>query len=249
MSRLDRLPSEVRHVIQEASVLGIEFDSAILKSISETPSQTESALGLLREAELIRESSNARPSHGEVRQGRRYRFAHALVQEVAYQNLLLEHRKRLHGRAGEVLLNVSSGLPNLLEEVEALAHHFSLSNDKEKGICYLVEAGDWARRLHANDDALRHYRRGLVLTETSERRGPESVIVRERLADLLGATGHRDEALSQYQELIDMVFPGIAGILSRSSKKFGGYFVIPIKAKLWDKQGIRLLNRTIQWKP
>jgi adenylate cyclase len=206
MSRLDRLPSEVRPVAQEASVLGIEFASAILKSISETPSLTESAIDFMRDAELIRESSTTRSLYGEAEhQGRRYRFTHALVQEVAYQNLLRAQRERLHGRAGEALLKVSGGSPNRLEEIEALAHHFSLSTNKVKGIGYLVEAGDWARRLHANDDALRHYRRGLALAETTETMEPESLIVLERLADVLGATGHRDEALSHYKELIDRI--------------------------------------------
>ena len=45
------------------------------------------------------------------------------------------------------------------------------------------------------------------------------------------------------------ISPGTAGILSRSPRTLDGYSVVPIKKKFWDKQGVGLLSRTIQWKP
>jgi adenylate cyclase len=98
---------------------------------------------------------------------RLYRFNHAIVQEVAYHNMLMKQREALHGRVGEVLCAASGESPNRLEEVEALAHHSSLSDNPARAIHYLVDARDWARRLYANDDALRHYRRAFALVEAS----------------------------------------------------------------------------------
>jgi len=41
--------------------------------------------------------------------------------------------------------------------LQALGHHFRLSSDKPRGARYLVRAGDWARSVYANADAIHHY--------------------------------------------------------------------------------------------
>ena len=43
-----------------------------------------------------------------------------------------------------------------------LGHHFSLSAEREKGAHYLQAAGDRARMIYANDDALRFYEQALA---------------------------------------------------------------------------------------
>ena len=43
-----------------------------------------------------------------------------------------------------------------------LGHHFALSSEREKGARYLQAAGDRARMIYANDDALRFYERALA---------------------------------------------------------------------------------------
>ena len=55
----------------------------------------------------------------------------------------------------------SRGRPARLEDIEALARHWSLGGDQRKGARYLVAAGDWARGLYANADAIQHYERAL----------------------------------------------------------------------------------------
>jgi adenylate cyclase len=66
-----------------------------------------------------------------------------------------------------------------------------------------MEAGDWARRVYANEDALRHYRRAFELVERCGTRAVDDRLrVVERLADLLGIVGERDEALRHYQALV-----------------------------------------------
>ena len=207
MSRLDRLAPEVRRLAQEASVLGVTFSRAVLTSATGSPVQElDAALEALCDAELIREVSRAQvaltPSDGR---DRLYRFNHAIVQEVAYENMLTKQREVLHGRVGEVLCAASGESPNRLEEIEALAHHFSLSDNRARGIPYLVDAGDWARRLYANDDALRHYRRAFALVEACATNEADRFGVLERLADLLAIVGQRDEALQHYQALLDLV--------------------------------------------
>ncbi len=202
LSRLDRLPAGGRRLIQEAAVLGPVFDLHLLQKICSEPDALESSLELLLDAELLAEIPRPVGAHWLAAAGdRQYRFSHALVQEVVYQNLLVRRRTELHGRVGQVLeaLCGCGDRPHRLEDMETLGHHFSLSADKAKGARYLLAAGDWARDLYANEDALRHYERALrTLGECGGCEG-ERLAVQERLGDLLGPIGRRDAALEHYE--------------------------------------------------
>ena len=194
LSRVDRLPSEARRLLQEAAVLGAEFDAALLREVATDAAAVEAALDRLAVADLIQ-------SAGAGRDGARYRFTHALVHEVVYQNLLLARRTELHEAAGRALERVTGPHPDRLGDLETLGHHWSLSSDKPRGARYLTAAGDWARAVYANEDAIRHYGRALATLAECPSCGPETQAVREGLADLQTLTGRRDEALAQYEAL------------------------------------------------
>jgi adenylate cyclase len=223
LSRIDGLPAEDRRALQEAAVLGAEFDRALLQRIASEPSATEAALQRLAGADLIRAADDGDRDRDDGAGAQRWRFMHALLHEVAYQNLLLVRRTELHLRAGRALeaelgadaaapidgqgQGQGGGRPRRLAELEALGHHWSLSPDKARGAHYLLAAGDWARAVYANDDAIRHYERALrTLVEApldsvaaaAEVEAAE-LDARERLADLFGLQGRRAEALAHYE--------------------------------------------------
>jgi adenylate cyclase len=89
--------------------------------------------------------------------------------------------------------------PERLSELEALGHHWSLAADKRKGARYLVAAGDRARAVYANEDAIRHYERALRTLAECRDCDDQVQAVRERLADLLALTGRRAQALAHYE--------------------------------------------------
>src|SRR4030095_7122352 len=68
-----------------------------------------------------------------------------------------------------------------------------------------MSAGDWARGMYANADAILHYQQ--VLAALEHREAPaeaaqietERLVARERMADLLGPTGRRTAALGEYE--------------------------------------------------
>jgi predicted ATPase len=192
LSRIDRVPAQARRVLQEAAVLGTHFDSWLLCALSSDAAGIEAALKRLVEAELIQEI-------GQGREGNRYRFTHALVHEVVYQNLLLSRRTELHERAGRALETVVGPHPERLSDLEALGHHWSLAHDKRKGADYLVAAGDRARAIYANDDAIRHYERALRTLSGCQHCAGQVIAARERLADLMAPTGRREQALAHYE--------------------------------------------------
>ena len=121
------------------------------------------------------------------------------MHEVVYQNLLLSRRTELHERAGRALERAAGPHPERLSDLEALGHHWSLAPDKPKGARYLMAAGDWARAVYANDDAIRHYERALRTLADCQACDAQVQAVRERLADLLALTGRRAEALAHYE--------------------------------------------------
>jgi len=175
-------------------VLGAVFDEALLRAVATDSRAAEAAVDQLVEADLVQ-------AVGHWHEGGRYRFTHALVHEVVYQNLLLSRRTELHERVGRALERTAGPRPERLSDLEALGHHWSLSADRPRGARYLLAAGDWARAVYANDDAIRHYERALDILRECQDNGVEQRAAHERLADLLGLTGRRTEALAHYETL------------------------------------------------
>ena len=215
LSRVDRLPADARRLLQEAAVLGVAFDDALLRAVATDPAATDGALDRLVEADLLRPAG----------EGRRYRFTQALVHEVVYQNLLLSRRTELHERAGQALERAVGPQPARLSDLEALGHHWSLAADRPRGARYLVAAGDRARAVYANDDAIRHYARALRTLGGVASAARDERAARERLADLLGLTGRRDEALTHYESVREgLETAGNRSGVARMHRKIGGLY-------------------------
>ena len=200
LSRVDALNGADRRALQEAAVLGTEFDAGLLRAISNDADDVDLALPRLAAVDLL---------HGA---GERWRFTHALLHEVVYQNLLLARRTELHSRAGRALEAARDSAtqgPQRLAELAALGHHWSHSPDKVRGARYQLEAGDWARAVYANDDAIRHYELALATLTSAAKETSDAddarcaeFDARERLADLLALKGQRGDALAQYDSVL-----------------------------------------------
>jgi len=216
LSRVDRLPADARRLLQEAAVLGAEFEEPLLRTIATTTDRSEAALDCLVEADLIQQL-------GRGREERRYRFTHALVHEVVYQNVLVSRRTELHERVGRALEAAAGAQPERLSDLAALGHHWSLSSEKSKGARYLASAGDWARAVYANEDAIRHYERALTVLNDCRSGDAQVQTVRERLADLLALTGRRTDALEHYDAIrAEFETASDRTVAARLHRKIGG---------------------------
>ncbi|UQR60723.1 AAA family ATPase [Bradyrhizobium sp. C-145] len=198
LARLDRLPHQVRQVAQEAAVIGPRFDAAVLGAAATEPARVEAGLELLCDAELIEEVAGS-----SSMSLRTYRFTQTMLQDVIYQNLLLQRRVELHGRIGAALERLYGNEPERLEDLIQLGHHFSLSASKPKGARYLRAAGDRARASYANDDAIRFYQQSLAVLLSGGERPPERLVLYERIADLSRAVGRRSTAEEHYQSALE----------------------------------------------
>ncbi len=192
-ARIDSLEAPVRRVLQIAAVIGQVFTERTLSAVCGTGQNVRHSLERLIQLEFLAEQSSG---GAEVE----YRFRHGLIQEVAYQHLLIAQREALHLKTGECLEQVYAG--QLSEHSELLAYHFSLSPDKERAVHYLLLAGDHALRLYAHEAAYKHYQQALTLlaetpTLASDRRKME---VYERQGDAGGLLGKGEQARAHYEQ-------------------------------------------------
>ncbi|HSH06451.1 MAG TPA: tetratricopeptide repeat protein, partial [Burkholderiales bacterium] len=195
LSRVDRLAPDERRCLQEAAVLGSSFDVGLLREIA-SPGCGGGVLEALCDAEFLVRDDDAHAAAAG------FRFAHVITRDVVYGNLLLRRRIELHGRIGQVLEARHAQTPERFEDLEALGHHFSLSDDPARGAHYLVAAGDWARGIYANDDAIRLYQRAQATLEACANCDrAEQLAICERLGDLLGPLGRREEAHAHYDSV------------------------------------------------
>src|SRR5262249_7865627 len=128
--------------------------------------------------------------------GMRYRFAHALFQNVLYEDLVSKRRMLLHRQAGEQLVDrYGVKAPRIATQ---LAMHFERGRDFERAVEYLIQAGDNAAGLYANPEAEEHYSRALNLVEKL----PTAEQTRRYLT-LYQKRGTVNMALSQFEKAID----------------------------------------------
>jgi len=191
-ARIDRLPESAKRVLQVAAVLGREFALPLLEAVAPADLDVRAELATLVRADLLSETA--------FFPEQRYRFVHLLVQQVAYQNLLVKSRAELHARAGQALERLSLERPE--EALPELARHFARSADRDKALHYLVLAGDRARSLFAYDDADACYRQALEAADDDRR----AAIV-EKLGDTAYARGELGEARRRWAEALAAVAP------------------------------------------
>jgi len=153
-SRIDRLPADEKDLLQKVAVLGMDFQLGVARALSgQRDDELNRTLTDLQLAEFIYEQ----PSAGEVE----YNFKHALTQEVAYNSVLMERRRLLHERAGEVIETLFS--QRLDDHLSELARHYSRSPNIAKAVAYLHLAGQQATGHSAYAEAVGHFTRGLDL--------------------------------------------------------------------------------------
>ena len=108
-----------------------------------------------------------------------YRFRHGLVQEVAYTSLLEPARRSLHRRIGEALEALYGESRD--EVYGPLARHFAEADVPEQAARYLLAAGDAARAVYADREAVEYYQRARpFLFRLGDARPPARHAVQDR---------------------------------------------------------------------
>ncbi len=205
IARIDRLTEDARQALQMAAVIGRRFQMLVLSRLTQADTELEAWISQLERSDLILPADYATDQA--------YLFLDALVQEVAYENLLVQRRQQFHRRVGEALetilaeriadqdddLEIDLDGDSVMEKgVELLAYHFQRSDDQERAIRYLERAGRLAQSEFANETALQHYTNLLELLgnedDTWEKRY-EILTLRQQVYRLLGDQPARERDL------------------------------------------------------
>jgi len=208
--RLGRLSPRVCQVLEAGAVIGRRFDYDLVWNTSgRREREVVDALDALSARQVI-------SAHGG-----RYQFSHDLIRAVVYRDLSYGRRRLLHRRAGEALERLRP------DDVVALARHFEQAEQVDKAVRYLLEAGERAVRVFANDEAIAHFTRGLRLLEelpdSLERTRQELMLQVSLAVPLQAVKGYGDPELGRIcaraQELCQQVgetpqlFPVLAQLI------------------------------------
>jgi class 3 adenylate cyclase/DNA-binding CsgD family transcriptional regulator/tetratricopeptide (TPR) repeat protein len=214
--RLNRLSVPAGRLLSIAACIGRDFDLHLLAQL-ETDKTEEDLLQALEEAlsgHLIE----------VVAETQQFRFAHALIRETLYDEMLGVRRARLHLRIGEAL-EQRHGVDDAAVWPQ-LAYHFSeagTDNAATKALAYSLRAARHAVRLLAFEEAARLYRIALSLLQRhfADDASQRCDVLLE-LGDAEHWVGSPETARSLYQQAAELARQsGSTGRFARAAIGFG----------------------------
>ncbi len=193
-ARIDRLSSEDKRLLQVAAVIGKHVPFSLLRALADLPDETlRGALDRLEVSEFVYQTGPFPDLE--------YSFKHALTQDVAYNGMLQEHRRELHGRIVDALETLHQD--RLGEQVELLAHHALRGELREKAVIYQFQTGVKAARHSAPYNAQGAYEQALTLLKAlpaSQYTLEQSFEIRLELRAVLSNLGETRKALQCLRE-------------------------------------------------
>ena len=188
--QLDRLGERSRELVTQASVVGREFEFALLQHLS--------GLGEEEVARGVEELTRRRLLHSV---GERFDFTHDRVREVAYSRILVPRRKVLHRRMAEALATLHA--ENLEPHHLALGRHYAEGEVWDQAVIHLRRAGARAVASAATREALACFERALAaLAHLPESRSTleQALAVRLELRPVLNRLGEHQQMLEYLRE-------------------------------------------------
>jgi DNA-binding winged helix-turn-helix (wHTH) protein/predicted ATPase len=222
--QFEQLSPQEQEFLEAASIVGTEFSAAaVAAEVNCGIEEVEVCCdALTRHGQCIRPSGVADWPDKTI--SARYRFRHALYQEVLYERVAASRRARWHRHVGDRL---ETGYGVQAREIAAeLAMHFVRGRDVPRAVHYLQVAGEQAVQRSAYPDAIAHLRHGLELLadlpDRAERLQQELALQTTLGTALMVTQGYRsqevervyDHARTLGQQLDDpaQLFPVLYGL-------------------------------------
>jgi DNA-binding SARP family transcriptional activator len=187
--RLASVGEAGRQLLTTAAAIGRAFDFETVREASgRSEEEAVSALEELVARGLVRELPG-----GDERADIGYDFSHDLLRAVAYEETSLARRRLLHRRIAEALLGHVRGHPDAGSLAPSIAQHWQLAGRDAEAAAAFKVAGERARALYANHEAVAHFRAALAFGD------PDVAGLHEAIADLDTLLGDYDAALAGYE--------------------------------------------------
>lgn len=195
-SRLAPVSETGWQLLTTAAVIGRAFDFDTLRDASgrseeEAITALEELLGQSLIYELRGDSSN---------QAINYDFTHEKLRELVYEETSLARRRLLHRRVAEALTSRARGSRES-PLAGLIASHYRLAGNDASAAHYYQLAGERARALYANAEALNHFQTALALGH------PDPAALHEAIGDLHTLQGEYSAALRSYETAAALAMP------------------------------------------
>ena len=197
-SRMEQIGETGVQLLQTAAVIGRSFDFDTLHEVSgRTDEETIITLEILMARGLIRESQ---PGNGgssqEALRSLTYDFSHEKLRSFIYRETSLARRRLLHVRTAEALVFHARGRYELPPLAGSIAFHFKQGGRAPEGAEYYRMAGDYARSLYANAEALAHFQSALALGH------PDAPGLNEDIGGMYTLLGDYSAAIASYETVL-----------------------------------------------
>ena len=235
-ARLDRLETETKRILQEASVIGRAFLYEILNRITELKENIDRSLMGLERLDFIRVRT--------IQPDLEYIFKHALTQEVVYNGLLKKERQNIHEKIGQVIEELFKD--RLSEFYEALAYHFKQGQSIIKAVDYLMKAGEKSLKRDALDESHLFFKEAYDLLSNK----PEKTKNDEKLLiDLIIKWGYAYHYRADYMGLLNLFKAHETLVESDASKEqlvmFYTWFGLALSRRGMPVDGYQYLHKAL----
>ncbi|MFO8073078.1 MAG: protein kinase [Polyangia bacterium] len=187
LEQVDALAPGPRAVLRAASAVGTGFSA---RTVSELIGRDASG-----DVELLEQSGLLIRMRGPGGDEAEYRFRRPMVREAAYSGLSPDDRRRIHERLGRDLER-RAGRGEAVPQARIAWHLERAGREREAAQRYL-EAGEAARRIHSNREALRLYDRGLSLLSEDAPDRFAALRDREKVLRDLGRLAERESDIGE----------------------------------------------------
>jgi DNA-binding CsgD family transcriptional regulator len=156
--RLHRLTPPCFRQLSIASVIGREFSLPLLVQVADAP--VEKMMSSIDEAERAGLIECISPGSDSCR------FAHALIQDLLYEDIPGPERLRIHRHVGEAIETSANSKRESL--VASLAWHFGHAapvGTAEHAVSYALKAAEIARSAYAWETEIEHFQQALRVVE------------------------------------------------------------------------------------
>src|SRR5216683_178433 len=158
-SRLVAVSETGWQLLTTASAIGRSFDFDTLREASgRSEEETVTSLEELIGQGLVMEVRSAAGDQSLI-----YDFNHEKLRALVYEQTSLARRRLLHRRIAEVFASRTRGYRDSATIVGQIAHHYQMAGNDSLAAEYYRLAGERARGLYANTEALAHLRLALAL--------------------------------------------------------------------------------------
>jgi tetratricopeptide (TPR) repeat protein len=187
-ARLARVDEAGQQLLAAGAVIGRSFDFATLRAASGRSEEeiVDSLERLVRQG-LVREANPSGPLDS-------YDFSHEQLRTLVYAETGLARRRLLHRRVAEALQRQQRPALGSGAAAGQIGHHLQLAGREQEAAGYFWQAGQHARALYANAEALTYFETALALGY------PDSAALHEAIGDLHTLSGRYGLARSAYEQ-------------------------------------------------